>query len=392
MLPRPAALLIPMLGLCLFILPPLVSFGYAQGLRATDLFSDSYAEARARFIEAAKASGGRLESYPHPLAGPNGETLYLDVLALGVEGAQRVLVLSSGTHGVEGFAGSAIQTGLLRTQALYDSGAGILMIHAINPWGFAHERRVNEHNVDLNRNFVDFSRPLPANPGYQALRSALTPASLSIWSSLTSVSRVLWYRIRHGSEPTREAITAGQYDDPDGLFYGGSVPSWSRVTLEKVMARYLNDAQHIAMVDVHTGLGDYASAEVIVNLPMASGTYQRAREWWGEQVKSTLSGDSVSAHLHGTLKLAIPAMVPHASVTAVSLEFGTYAGWKVLSALRKENWGYHHADRDSHLYLAPRQVLRTQFYPDDDLWKRQVWAQGEEVVRRAMTGLMLERD
>ena len=82
------------------------------------------------------------------------------------------LVLSSGTHGVEGYAGSAIQLEFLHAalrEAVEDSRSQrkvsskdpknggkrrrrVLLLHAVSPFAMRHNRRFNEHNVDLNRN------------------------------------------------------------------------------------------------------------------------------------------------------------------------------------------------------------------------------------------------
>ena len=80
-------------------------------------------------------------------------------------------MLISGTHGVEGFAGSALQVGLLDEgiQNELSPESAVLMIHAINPYGMAHLRRFNEDNVDLNRNFRDHAKTPPENCAYQKL-------------------------------------------------------------------------------------------------------------------------------------------------------------------------------------------------------------------------------
>ena len=99
---------------------------------------------------------------PTPLTGPSGEELATDVARFGSDSAARLLVMVSGVHGVEGFSGSATQVGWIaerRFEALPPDKA-VLMIHLINPWGAAHLRRYNEDNVDLCRNFLDFSKAL----------------------------------------------------------------------------------------------------------------------------------------------------------------------------------------------------------------------------------------
>ena len=83
-----------------------------------------------------------------------GEALAIDSAYVGKPRAARLLVLSSGIHGVEGYFGSAVQLAWLDALAhrAPTVETGVLLIHAINPYGFAWRRRWNENNVDLNRN------------------------------------------------------------------------------------------------------------------------------------------------------------------------------------------------------------------------------------------------
>jgi hypothetical protein len=66
----------------------------------------------------------------------------------------RALIHSSGLHGVEGFAGSAIRLALLEQLPSISSDGAILVLHALNPYGMAWFRHVNVNNVNLNRNFI----------------------------------------------------------------------------------------------------------------------------------------------------------------------------------------------------------------------------------------------
>ena len=348
-------------------------------------FSSNYQTARHRFIEAAEDAGASLESFQNPREGPQGEGLFTDVAILGPTDAESVVVVSSGTHGVEGFAGSALQVGLLRGGITSSTDVGIMMIHAINPYGFAHLRRVNEDNVDLNRNFVDHSQPYPRNLGYEELSAALAPTSFSSWSDAAFLSRLQWHRLRGRTDWLREAVTGGQYSHPQGLFYGGNFETWSNKTIREIAERFLSRAERIVVVDVHTGLGEYGNAEIILNAPETDDSYSRAVVMWGPaRVRSTASGDSVSTHLDGTLKLAVPAMLPDATVTAVSLEFGTSPPLKVLRALRAENWLHHRGGVDHHKATEIKSGLVRTFYPETDDWKRLVWTQGKQVVEQAL--------
>ncbi len=350
-------------------------------------FSSSYLGARSAFLEAASAQGARIDSIRHPLLGPSGEPLFTDVAVLGPSNASAWVVLSSGTHGVEGFAGSALQTGLLQTGRLScrSDSVGVLMIHAINPYGFAHLRRWNEDNVDLNRNFVDHTKTHATNKGYRELAGVVEPKSLSFWSDVNFWRRVLWYRLRHGSDSLKTALTGGQYTHPQGLFYGGLEETWSNRTLREIMSRYLSAATSVVMVDFHTGLGEYGSAEIIMNVPPDSPAFGRAVKLWGDSaVRSTVSGESVSADLSGTVKLAVPRMLTQAEVTAVSLEFGTLSSTRVFRALRAENWMYHHGNGDHPDAQQVRADLLEAFYPEAVDWKAAVWQHGTKLVAHAL--------
>jgi hypothetical protein len=113
--------------------------------RPSTYFAANYQSARRRFLSASEHAGAELEQFLNPVRGPHGEFLYTDVALVGNPQSKRFLVLISGTHGVEGFAGSALQVGLLEEgiQNRLPPETAVLMIHAINPYGMAYLRRFN---------------------------------------------------------------------------------------------------------------------------------------------------------------------------------------------------------------------------------------------------------
>ncbi len=152
----------------------------------------------------------------------------MDVAYFGSADAIDTLVVSSGTHGVESFAGSGIQTGLL-TEGLASRlppNLSLIMIHALNPYGMAHHRRFTEDNVDLNRNFRDHAQPSPRNLPYEALADVIAPSSISFWSEVTSWARLHWFKVTAGTAAFQAAVSKGQYSHPRGLFYGGNHNTW----------------------------------------------------------------------------------------------------------------------------------------------------------------------
>src|SRR5262249_39818696 len=135
---------------------------------AETCFPRDYAGARQQFLDLAKRAHLPVMTYGNPNKGPVGEALGTDAALQGPADAKALLVTISATHGVEGFCGSGAQADWLTAAAgaRLPPGVAILHLHAINPHGFAWLRRVTEEGVDLNRNFVDFGKPLPENPAY----------------------------------------------------------------------------------------------------------------------------------------------------------------------------------------------------------------------------------
>ena len=252
-------------------------------MQENSYFSSSYQEAREKFLTAVRNTDGSVNSIKHPEVGPENEPLFMDVAYFGLTDALNTLVICSGTHGVEGFAGSGIQTGLV-TEGLVSRlppNLSLIMIHALNPYGMAHHRRSTEDNIDLNRNFKDHAQPIPRNHPYEVLADAIALSSISFWPEVKSYSRLLWFRVTAGAAAFQAAVSKGQYSFPTGLFYGGNHNTWSNNNLRSVIQHYLHKPKRVVIVDVHTGLGNYGSTEIILNSPSNSPEYRNAIDIWG---------------------------------------------------------------------------------------------------------------
>lgn len=150
---------------------------------AADLFSPDYATARDRFRATAHGAGVRLDSLPLAATGPADEALTIDVAWLGAGDARRILLHTSGLHGVEAFAGSAIQEALLACPPPLPAGCALILVHILNPWGMAWLRRTDENNVDLNRNFLRQGERWSGVPeAYRKIDRTLNPRSPSFQS------------------------------------------------------------------------------------------------------------------------------------------------------------------------------------------------------------------
>ncbi len=352
-------------------------------------FAQSYAEARGKFNAAAEAAGLDVQSHRHPLLGHDGEVLAMDVARFGAAEARGLMLVSSACHGAEGFCGSGVQSALLADPSFHAqaqaAGVAVLYVHALNPYGFSFWRRTTHENVDLNRNWHDFSRPLPENKAYDEIAHLLLPAT---WPpSAENEAAIATYAAAHGARGLQTAITSGQHSHPQGLFFGGHNPTWSQQTLRHVLQEHATRCTRLAWIDLHTGLGPSGHGERIFACANDSAALKRARAWWGADVTSIYDGSSASALLSGLMWMAAYQECPQAQYTGIALEYGTQPMDEVTGALREDQWYENHPEAPLELRAAARRRMRDAFYTDTAAWKQRVVEQGVDAARQAVAGL-----
>jgi len=249
-------------------------------------FRTKYADARALFRQTAAEAGFELGSIPIE----EGSAYTTDV-AIKRGHPKRFVVHVSGIHGVEGYAGSAAQVTALKyfglgnpaskRRAMYDGTASnnstaqkpptMVFIHAINPFGMAHNRRVNEGNIDVNRNFLTDEQLAfvhkrdPNFAGYVDIDFLLNPTyqigtilgSYGVWlSDLHGLLKVAYAVLAVGIGSIKRSLVAGNYYKPLGMGFGGLARSSSVETLIRLSKNLeLDVAEKVVLIDVHTGLG-----------------------------------------------------------------------------------------------------------------------------------------
>jgi len=352
-------------------------------------FPAVYRTGREAFLRACDEAGLGVTSRVHPAAaGEDGKPLFLDTAIIGKRDAKCALLLISGTHGVEGYFGSGVQTGLLRKglARLALKGAKIVLLHALNPFGFAWNRRVNEDNADINRNFVDHKNP-PANAAYDALADDIAPKEISDETMARANERLIAYAREHGPFALQEAISRGQYRHADGMYYGGARESWSASMLKDVFKQELAGIDRLTVIDFHTGLGESGDAEMMTEHLPETPAYARAKKMWGALVRSSEAGESLSAPLSGTIDQAMAAWMKGKELTFAALEVGTAPLRQVFQALQRDNWLHAHGRLDHALARPIKTEIRAAFYPDTAEWKARVFAHAEKSVAGAVAAL-----
>ena len=349
--------------------------------------SPSYAAARRSFLAAAEAAGARITSHPHPLKGLDAEELAVDVAELGDPAALNLAVIVSGTHGVEGYAGSALQTAWLQTRAgSIPAGTGVVLVHALNPYGMSWVRRVNEDNVDLNRNFVDWSAPAPRNLEYDALADDLVPGEWTAASQEQTTGRLITAAGEMGIPAFQKAVSGGQFHHPTGIFYGGVRPVWSHRWLVSWWASRMHGVARGAVVDLHTGLGPWGVGELLASETIDAPATRRALEWWGE-VTSVSDGASVSAPIDGDWLAAAPRFEPRPELTSIAIEYGNRDPFSGMQALRADAWLHAHGDPTAPEAADIRAAVRAEYNDDDPSWFAALWPRFETVVDAALAHL-----
>jgi len=352
----------------------------------TELFPAGYASGRQAWLAQLAGLPYPVRHLPYhcPGTGPEGEMLITDTIWIGSEDAAKVLVLIGGTHGVEGFTGSAVQIDQLRLLAdahsILPNDTALLMIHALTPWGYAWLRRCDADGVDLNRNAADFSQPLPENPGYEALRSALFASDAAQRQAAFAA-----FAQQHGRAALETAISGGQYSDPHGPFFGGLKPAHGRQLSEDLMQRYALHQRDLAVIDLHTGLGSYGYGEIICDHQPESAGAAVASQWYGDSVTLPLLGTSSSVPKIGLMDFAWHKIMNPRSCF-ITLEFGTFATDQLFEVLLRDHQLWEQADNEPSR-LQHSKLMKHHFCPAEQAWKELVLFRARQVIAQALRGL-----
>jgi hypothetical protein len=324
--------------------------------------------------------------------GPEDQVLSLDVARLGEEEAERVLVILSGTHGVEGFAGSVIQTELLLDAGgglALPEGSAIVLVHAVNPYGMAWWRRQNESNVDLNRNWVDFDGPLPTNAGYPELHPWLCPHVLDEASEQDFRKAAQRFIDERGYAWVKQAVTIGQYALPEGLYYGGSQREASTRILATLFERHVVGAAEALTLDLHTGHGEFGTYTLLSNAAAGSDEHAWISRWFDpERIEVTRDNPEASTpDKFGQLARGVAELLPGTAHRSLSFELGTVDDLSMILAERREHWLHRHGDRASAAGHEIAWQHRTCSIPDSREWEASAREHGRRVLCDAMRGL-----
>jgi len=351
--------------------------------RAMPEFAENYPEARECFLQAASAfetaSGRRCARARYAVA--DGEDFTVDVAHFEPREGRRLLLVTSGVHGIEGYAGNAVQRALLAGPLARLAGdCGIALVHAVNPWGMANFRRVNSHNVDLNRNFPATGDALyrTPNPGYRLIAGALAPgepcrgplaSQLRLFADLASAV------LTRGYAPLKQALMAGQYDVPDGLFHGGTQPQRETRIFAELFEPLCSRYDEFLLADLHTGYGRRAQ---VLPLFFSQADLRDVVEHVERDIRGPDGrehGYVVTGDLVAWCRATAKRINPETTFNGIVIEIGTtgLSSWsqlRDLGTMVRENQLHRRGARTPAIERAVRESFRELFFPRDPAWRR----------------------
>lgn len=291
-----------------------------------------------------------------------------------------MLLHTCGVHGVEAFAGSAVQLAALAAPPAPPQDCALVLVHVLNPFGMAWLRRANENNVDLNRNILKPGERFEGAPAlYTRLDALLNPPSPP--ASDFFRLRLGALALCHGVRELRQAIAEGQYQYPRGLFYGGNALQPGPAVYLDWLGRNLSQAEYLLALDLHTGLGK-RGGEMLILEPGVGATPPRELSAALNRPLIDLADDATRPYrIRGGMGGALPCVLPRTRIDFVLQELGTCSPSAVMRALRDENrWHHHGAASPEH---PAKQALSEALCPVAVAWRRRAVGLGLGLLRAA---------
>lgn len=358
-------------------------------------FHESYEECRAAFytcVESLEGDFDSIETGKITIPSRIDEDLTIDWCYIPAQHSKdKLLIINSGVHGIEGYTGSAIQQmfmdQILRNQIPDDMG--VLLLHGLNPYGFKYHRRVTEHNVDLNRNCITADQNFNiANHGYAALKDLLMPQKPvnlnSIYNQFFYLKAIL--KILKESMPVlRQAALQGQHDFENGIYYGGKEYEPQLQLLRPLLSETINDYHVVLNLDLHTGYGERGILHLFIDKPEDEAVFYGIETIFKDVAIDWGSSDDFYT-INGEYTVWANSLVPDAFCIPMMFEFGTMNSQKTLGALKSiqyiilENEGAHYGYKNKKHEVKTKALFDEVYYPSSSAWRSKVISDTYEMM------------
>lgn len=365
-------------------------------------FSSSYEESREKFL-------GLLDSVKqyYPSARAMSHTIEdgtIDLIIGEPAGShEAMLLMTIGEHGIEGYAGAAVTHQFIE-QSLqhvrYDS-TGVCFIHGVNPWGMKNFRRVNENNVDLNRNYIIDRENVPRNINkeYEVMRHLFVPEGVideyqeareHIYSFLGSGIKL------DGFDAMASAKGMGQYQFPKGVYYGGESDEKSAIFIKEIQHDLLERYDRVIHMDWHTALGPTNEVTMVIS-ERDGRDAESLKQTYGLKNIQTYNPNDVLGDSTNHFYYVRDTHYPDKQLMSALFEFGTF-GTSTKAAIREfltiilENRLYFEGTKDPVARNEIRKEFMAMFYPEDADWRDAVLREGFQAIEHILKAENLWRE
>ena len=367
------------------------------------LFPETYEASRGRFLRGveplrAKWASSRLETYPLK----SFPDLSIDWLWAEPPIKENLVVISTAEHGIEGYVGSAMSKVFMDEFALSlnSERTGLLLIHAVNPWGMKHRLRVNANHVDLNRNFVFDGEYRPSiNPDYDLLIELLNPPgpvqTLGA-ETIPFLARLIKNMIYPGKARIQAASLLGQHRHPQGIYFGGTEPQEETLVLMGIYRTALAEYQNFLQIDMHTGYGPRDQMTVIVPPLDPASSAELSRKFKYPLVQKIEANEffAISGDMGEYVYRLRDEEFPTRNVFACGFEFGTF-GDSLPALIRSlritvlENQLRHYGASHPRAEEEVRAEYEQLFFPSEAKWREKALRDGRQAFEGILSAYQL---
>ena len=359
---------------------PAESYAYSESFRNT------YEEVRTgiqNLVADLESKGLAVETSSYAVDEADG--LYIDSFYIPAKGEQtNLIVLTTGVHGMEGYIGSVmLDVFFEEIYPALDENTGVLTVANVNPYGMKYYRRYNESNVDLNRNFIlDWETfDLSSNKEYPKVKEFLGPTGAignALWHEVGFYGSLAKTAITDGADTVSDALLTGQYEYPQGVYYGGNGDEISTAYLKEVFAQCLDGSyENIVHIDIHSGYGPRYNM-VIFNSVYETMNEKESQEAFGYDYVIAYDSESFYATTGDTTdyfyRLAEQKQTDK-SLFSTCFEFGTIgdAFFDTILSLKytvDENRNHWYPTDNATSAEIVRQNYMELYYPTETAWRQ----------------------
>ncbi len=364
------------------------------------MYPPSYQSSREQFrllIDRVRGRWSKARSITHALYGDDHT---IDAIsAEAIETPAQRLIITTGEHGIEGYLGAVFVQWFADEfmPQLDPRRTGLLLVHAINPWGMAQCRRVNRSNVDVNRNFLVAGDGFATDPNvdYAALQGLFNPTgqlkSIGLCTTRMAI-RLPLKIIKIGVGRIQAAFTLGQYRFPRGVYYGGDALQPETQFMIDLYREQWRGYQQVVHFDVHTGYGPREQMSIVNSSLETRSSEELKRAFAYPLIVKAQPGEfyAIRGDMIDFVYRLQQAEFPALKLYATTLEFGTFGtsllgGLRSMRALVLENQLHQFGAANEKVRQQVQHEFAELFMPSEAAWQAKAHGDAQQAMRGIFT-------